>query len=265
VNPSDHIEREELLTPGPAEALANLLDLSDADIRDGAVLPPLWHWVYLLERPRQSALGPDGHPLTGIPAPPGPGRSRMYGGGRVRTLSPLRIGEPARRRTWLVSEVEKDGRNGAMTLATVRSEITQDGRVAVVEDSTILYRSGGRPLTAATTVAEPPPGDAVPFSVDERVLFRFSALTYNAHRIHYDRDYARSVEGYPDLVVHGPLQALLMAEHARRRGADLAVFEYRLVAPLFLGQGLVTRMHDEAGLSVTDADGRTTAVGTLTS
>ena len=263
--------RTELITPEPAEALAGLLDVPAPGAEEG--LPPLWHWVHLFERRRQGDLGPDGHPTHGIPAPPGPGRLRMFGGGRVTTHTLLRFGEPATRTTRLVGEVEKTGASGPMTLATVRTEIEQGGRLAVVEEQDIVYRQAGagapRRPAAAPQPEEPAP-EAVgrlEMDVDPVVLFRFSALTYNAHRIHYDAAYAAE-EGYPGLVVHGPLQALLMGECLRRAGLPVlgSTFAYRLVAPTFGEQRLaVTAAATDDGWSalVQDGAGRTTATATL--
>jgi 3-methylfumaryl-CoA hydratase len=157
----------------------------------------------------------------------------------------------------------------------VRSEISQDGRVVITEEQDIVYReAAGAPASPATPPAAPAPAPASPASrdwpvaVDPVLLFRFSALTYNAHRIHYDRDYARHVEGYPGLVVHGPLQALLMAELARRVTTlpGACEYSYRLVAPLFEGQGLIvsaTVGGDVTRLTARDADGRQTAAGAI--
>jgi 3-methylfumaryl-CoA hydratase len=260
-------ERTELLLPEPAEALGVLLDVPVPDLtRDG--LPPLWHWLYLLDRPAQADLGRDGHPVRGtIPSPPGPGRRRMWAGGRIETLGALRCGAPATRRTTVVSVQDKQGRTGPLTFVTVGHQILQHGEVVVDERQDIVYRDA----TSATPVTD---GPEVPAADDEwsievspTLLFRFSALTYNAHRIHYDRDYAREVEGYPGLLTHGPLQALAMAEAARARGGTGRVFEYRLTAPLFDHQGMVVRAVREPTRTVTsvrDHHGRQTATGLLT-
>lgn len=259
------VERTGLLLPEPALALGALLDVPVPDLA-GAGLPPLWHWLYLLDRPAQADLGPDGHPVRGcVPAPPSPGRRRMWAGGRVRTVGPLRCGEEATRRTEVVATREKRGRTGPLTFVTVGHRVSQRGRVVVDEEQDIVYRQAA----TAPAVAEEG-GPAAPVSAGEWVvdvtptlLFRFSALTYNAHRIHYDRDYARDVEGYPGLLTHGPLQALAMAEAARGRGRTGAVvFEYRLVAPLFDHQGMIVATDGET-TSVRDRHGRRTAVGTV--
>jgi 3-methylfumaryl-CoA hydratase len=263
------ISRMELITSEPAEALAGMLDIDAPTADEG--LPALWHWIYLLERRRQSDLGPDGHPSHGIPAPPGPGRLRMFAGGRVSTHTPLRFGEPATRTTKVVRTAEKDGRSGPLTFVTVRSDIEQGGRLAIVDEQDIVYRPPGSTLPARPSVGEAPlpvaPQGGLALDVDSVLLFRFSALTYNAHRIHYDPAYAAQ-EGYPGLVVHGPLQALMMGELIRRSGEPLIgqEFAYRLVAPMFGEQRMTVAPNpEETGISarVRDAAGRVTATSTL--
>jgi 3-methylfumaryl-CoA hydratase len=265
------VTRTEVIAPEATEALAGVLDIEPPDPR--GELPPLWHWIHLLDRRPQRDLGPDGHPTTGIPAPPGPGRLRMFAGGRVTTHAAVRLGEPATRTTRLVRSVDKQGRSGAMTFTTVRHEIEQHGRTVVTDEQDIVYRAAG------STLQEPPapPDDAgtdpsvtgsLELSVDPVLLFRFSALTYNAHRIHYDAEYARA-EGYPGLVVHGPLQALLMGECLRRSGAAMVGhrFSYRLLAPTFGTQRLRVTSRAEEGTGLTaevrDGAGVRTASATL--
>jgi 3-methylfumaryl-CoA hydratase len=290
---TDVIERTEVPQPEPAYALGDLLGVPVPDLRGGAGLPPLWHWVYLLDRPAQADLGPDGHPVRGaLPAPPGPGRRRMWAGGRVRTSGPLRCGTPATKRTRLLAVTEKDGRSGHLTFVTVGVQVLQDGAVVVDEEQDIVYRPVvyrpvvsrtvvSRPVVSRTVADAPEPSQAAPLpqvpagqrerevEVSPVLLFRFSALTYNAHRIHYDRDYCRDVEGYPGLLTHGPLQALAMAEAARAAGRTGDVsFAYRLVAPLFDDQGLIVgAVPGPDGTIVTaarDRHGRQTATGTFT-
>jgi len=269
------IERIELLTPEPATALAGLLDVPVPDLEAGEALPLTWHWLYLLERPLQRDLGEDGHPVrNAVPAPPGPGRRRMWAGGSIRATGALRVGEAATRLSRVLDTTEKSGRSGRLTFVTVGHTILQRGEVVVEERQDILYRDAdARSVSWAVeggtrARVEVGPGEwSVP--VTPVLLFRFSALTYNGHRIHYDRDYARSHEGYPGLVVHGPLQAMAMAEAARARGASSGpgeVYEYRLVAPLFEDQGLVARAADHEGgvrTTVRDAWGRRTAEGRI--
>jgi 3-methylfumaryl-CoA hydratase len=213
----------------------------------------------------------------------------MWAGGRVRTSGALRCGIPATKRTSVLSVTEKDGRSGHLTFVTVGVRVLQDGAVVVDEEQDIVYRDAAPAATGSR--AEPPPSPKAPpvvpagegereIEVSPALLFRFSALTYNAHRIHYDRDYCRDVEGYPGLLTHGPLQALTMAEAARAAGRAVSraasraasrtgdvSFEYRLVSPLFDDQGLiVSAVHGPGGAiatAVRDRYGRQTASGTL--
>jgi 3-methylfumaryl-CoA hydratase len=271
---SEIVERTETLVPGPARALGALLDVSVPDLDNGAGLPLLWHWLYLLERPAQADLGPDGHPVRGtIPAPPEAGRRRMWAGGHVRTAGSLRCGEAATRRSRVESVQDKHGRSGRLTFVTVHHQILQRGSVVIDERQDIVYRDavpspGPADASSEETPIVPPADGEWTIEVSPTLLFRFSALTYNAHRIHYDRDYARDVEGYPGLLTHGPLQALTMAEAARAAGwheGDRS-FGYRLLSPLFDFQGMVVgarREQDTVVTAVRDLHGRETAAGTL--
>jgi 3-methylfumaryl-CoA hydratase len=253
-------EVTELITPGPAQALAGLLGVPEP----GEELPLLWHWVYLLDRPPQSSLGPDGHQARGgMPVPPGPGLRRMFAGGRVWRHGALRIGAEATRRTWQASSARKEGRSGPLVFVTVRTEVSQGGEVVITEEQDLVYREAGADNQARSAQIVAVAGRDRTVTVDPVLLFRFSALTYNAHRIHYDRDYARA-EGYPGLVVHGPLQALLMAGLAGV-GAR-AEYSYRLVAPLYEDQGLVVSAApdgDAVRVSCRDTTDRVTATGVI--
>jgi 3-methylfumaryl-CoA hydratase len=275
-DPDEVIERTEILLPGPAQALGALLDVPVPDLEHGAGLPLLWNWVYLLDRPAQADLGPDGHPVRGtLPAPPRPGLRRMWAGGRVRARGVLRCGEPATRLSSVLSVRDKQGRSGPLTFVAVRHQVRQGGHVVIDEQQDLVYREpagpAGPPTAPAADGPTVPPGDGErAIEVSPTLLFRFSALTYNAHRIHYDREFARDTEGYPGLLTHGPLQALVMAEAARAAGYpdgdDGLVFDYRLTAPLFDHQGLVAgaaRDQDAIATRVRDRCGRPTATGTL--
>lgn len=262
------VERNEVIAAEPTESLAAALDI-DVPHTAGDAVPPLWHWTYLLERGPGQELGEDGHPVTGIPAPPGPGRRRMFGGGRVTTLGELVIGEPATKMTSIKSSVDKAGRTGPLTLTTVLQEIFQGGELVIREEQDIVYRAPGSGTLPPPPTAPPAPaGPTLDLAVDERLLFRFSALTYNAHRIHYDVDWCKQ-EGYDGLVVHGPLLALMMGEHFRRQGIDLRgkTFAYRFVSPLTKPQ-TVTVVPDadglERGAEARGASGTVAAVSTLT-
>jgi len=267
-------EVTELITSGPAEALSGLLGVEGTPFVE---MPLLFHWVYLLDRPPTVALGPDGHQAVGgMPVPPGAGLRRMFAGGRAWRHGALRVGAEATRRTWQASSAVKEGRTGPLRFVTVRTEISQGGQVVVSEEQDLVYRepavSGEAPAPAgAVRPAMAPAGAVVAgdgdwvVEVDPVLLFRYSALTYNAHRIHYDRDYARS-EGYPGLLVHGPLQALLMAELVRRSGVPASEYSYRLVSPLYDDQGLVVSAvpdGDATRVSCRDAAGRVTATGVI--
>jgi len=264
------VVRTELINPEPSEALANLVG-TDIPTHE---LPPLWHWIHLLERRPHADLGPDGHPTFGIPAPPGPGQKRMFAGGRVSTYALLVFGEPATRTTWVAGASHKQGSTGPLTFVTVRSEYAHDGRVCIVDEYDVVYRTPGSSLSmqagtlesVSATAATASRGPFLTITADEALLFRFSALTYNAHRIHYDHNWVRE-EGYPGLVVHGPLQALMMGELIRRSGAGLLgkQFAYRLVAPM-IGPQTFTVLAGEAGVDagaeVRDEHGNLTAVST---
>jgi 3-methylfumaryl-CoA hydratase len=284
---TDVIERTETLAAEPGYALAGLLGVPVPDLAGGAGLPLLWHWCYLLDRPAQADLGPDGHPVRGVlPAPPAPGLRRMWAGGRVRACGVLRCGEPATRLTRVLSTTDKVGRTGPMTFVVVGHQIVQRDQVVVDEEQDIVYRgpaTGGNPAARSAQAADAGGAAVVPAGDGEReipvsptMLFRFSALTYNAHRIHYDRDFARDVEGYPGLLTHGPLQALAMAEAARAaEGGNPAAragsarerhFDYRLVSPLFDHQGMIVSAvpgEGATGTAVRDRYGRRTAQGSL--
>ena len=261
------VVRHEVLAPEPAEGLAGMLDI---DVPKGGELPALWHWVYLLERRPHRDLGPDGHPTFGIPAPPGPGRRRMFAGGRVTTHRALAFGVETSRTTSIASTQEKVGRSGPLTFVTVRNEITQAGEIAIVDEQDIVYRSPDSTLSPSQEADVAPPSSREPsltLDVDTALLFRFSALTYNAHRIHYDHEYVGQ-EGYQDLVVHGPLQALMMGELLRRTGIDLVgkVYSYRLVTPMIGPQKMtVVAAEDgiESGAEARDQRGAVTAVSSL--
>lgn len=271
-----------------ATALAGLLDRDDVGgLVDGAPLPLCWHWLYFLERTRQRELGPEGHPLAGFPMPPEPGLRRMFAGGRIVTLAGgdgpgLRIGVHAVLHRTVVAQRRTKGRTGILHFATVRDVVSVGEHAVLTDERDIVYLSS-RPSPARPAQPEQPDG-APPATqrrqtvgVDPVFLFRFSALTYNAHRIHYDRDYARDVEGHRGLVVHGPLQALLMAELAAAladpAAQDAISLDYRLVAPLYEHDGLhvladpadAAPGDGEPGVrtQIVDDAGRVTARGTM--
>jgi len=252
---------EDPLHPGPVAAMSALLDLPAIATRAGEPVPPLWHWLYFLRWPAQQQLGPDGHPRDGRFLPPLPQRRRMFVGGRVDITEPLRLGQDTERVSSLAAVTTKQGRTGELLFVTQRMELRQRGRCCVVEEQDILYRSGNaaRPRTPAAhdDFSAPRSEDPwrLPQCLDPTLLFRFSALTANAHRIHYDLPYARDEEGYPGLVVHGPLLALMMLELVRRNAPDRPVrtVSYRLRSPVFAGERLLacgTSANDRADLRI---------------
>ncbi|WP_407548437.1 hypothetical protein QOM21_04675 [Streptomyces sp. Pv4-95] len=235
------------LDPAPVAALSAVLDLPETVATAGRPLPPLWHWMHFLTWPRQSDLGPDGHVRDGHFLPPLPERRRMFAGGRLEIRTPLTTGHPAEQSGRVVKVQAKKGRSGGLLFVTVRNEFSQDGELRVAEEQDIVYRSGGgAPVPAAVTLAPAaePRSDApwqLPWTADPAVLFRISALTANTHRIHYDATYVTDVEGYPGLVVHGPLLALMMLEVVRRQAPERTVrtLSYRLHKPAFCREQLL--------------------------
>jgi len=252
------VEWSDRVSSWSVEAFAALLDQpSPLDGAAPGVLPPMWHWFGFLAHPAQRELGADGHPAAGRFLPPIPHRRRMFAGARWRQHQPLPVDEPITCRSSVTSVEVKTGRSGEMAFVTVRNEFSRHGELAVLEEQDIVYRSQPDPPAgagpAARSAAEPaapaaPAAEAdrpvaeheLVLRPDAALLFRFSALTYNAHRIHYDQPYATGVEGYPGLVVHGPLLALLALELPRRNRpeAPVAEFRYRLRRPAFAGTEL---------------------------
>ncbi|MDX5563006.1 hypothetical protein PYK79_05490 [Streptomyces sp. ID05-04B] len=252
---------EDALPPAPAAALSALLDLPAPAAESGDRLPPLWQWLYFLHWAPQQALGPDGHLRDARFLPPIPDRRRMFAGGRCEITEPLRLNQPAERTVSLAAITPKQGRSGELLFVTERQEFRQDGRLCLVEEQDIVYRSGDGAIpshpAALDASAEPEPEGPWQLRLHptETLLFRFSALTANAHRIHYDSPYCRDTEGYPGLVVHGPLLALLMLELVRRNAPERQVrsLSYRLHRPAFVGEHLLadgTPTDDHAQLHI---------------
>jgi len=259
--------REDIATAAPLAGLAALLDHDVSPWVSGEV-PPLGHWLYFLPDSRQSIIGEDGHPRrdsTGL-LPPVPLPRRMWAGSRIEFLSPIPVGAALTRVTTIDAIKPKRGASGDLLFVTLRHDIAADGIAAIREEQDIVFREPA-PTTSATAAAplapqEPEPADAVrSLSPDPVLLFRYSALTFNAHRIHYDRDYARDVEGYAGLVVHGPLIATLLMDHAQRAGLSPRRFDFRAEAPLIDGAPFdLCLAHDDGStrLWARDATGRAT-------
>jgi 3-methylfumaryl-CoA hydratase len=218
-------------------AAAATLDDPESRFESGVPLPPLWQWFYFLPRPSQARLGADGHPERGGFMPPVALPRRMFAGARMRFHRPLVIGRAAERRAIIRNVLQKDGRSGRLAFVTVGYEFYQDGALCIEEEQDIVYREAGGPVPAPAPEPLPPLPEgswSAMVTPTPTLLFRFSALTFNAHRIHYDRPYATDVEGYPGLVVHGPLTAVLLMELVRRHTTrNVCRFEFRGLTPLF--------------------------------
>ena len=225
------------ITAAPVRNLSATLDREDPEPVKGTELPPLWHWLYFLPSARQGELGPDGHPKRGGFLPPVPLPRRMWAGGRLQWLAPLRVGDAVERTSRIVSVTHKSGRSGDLLFVLVRHELRNAQGLALTEEHDIVYRPAPRegdpvPPPQAAPKDAPWTREIVPGDV---LLFRYSALTFNGHRIHYDRRYVTEVEGYPGLVVHGPLIATLLVDLARRQRPDarLRNFSFKAVRPTF--------------------------------
>jgi len=224
------------ITKVPVQALSATLDRDDPHPVDGDVLPLLWHWLYFLPIARASQLGPDGHPRRGGFLPPVPAPRRMWAGGRYAFVRDLHVGEAISRTSTILDVSAKTGRTGTLVFVKVGHEISGESGVAIHEEHDIVYRD--LPLPGE---APPPPRPAPAGAVwsktiapDDVLLFRYSALTFNGHRIHYDRRYVTGEEGYPGLVVHGPLIATLLMELYRTQdGRRLSGFRFRAISPTF--------------------------------
>lgn len=229
--------RTDFAAATPVQALAATLDRDDPAPQPGDPIPPCWHWLYFLPLHRQSEIGPDGHPMRGGFLPPVPLPRRMWAGSRIEFLRPLTVGSPIKRVSRVVDVSGKEGRSGSLVFVRVRHEIGDEAGLALVDEHDIVYRDNPKPGDPV------PPAQAAPAEYewaktirpDDVLLFRYSALTFNGHRIHYDRRYVTEVEGYPGLVVHGPLIATLLLDLLRRNLPDATVsrFAFRAVKPIF--------------------------------
>lgn len=252
------IEDEGQITAASARLIHATLGETDRPApAAGDALPPLWHWCAFPPDAPMEALGADGHPRGSDLMPPMPLNRRMWAGGALQFHAPLRVGDRIRRRSSLRAITQKEGAAGPMVLATVDHVISGPNGPAIEERQDIVYLN--IPDSYTPPRARPIRGRPVrQLELSETLLFRYSALTFNAHRIHYDLAYTREVEKYPDLVVHGPLQAtLLMAEALRHRGRPPASFDFRGVHPMFAGApGEITLEDEDGGLSLyTGQDG----------
>jgi len=223
----------------PVRALEATLDHPASNVEAGTPLPPLWHWLYFLPLHRQSEIGPDGHAQRGGFLPPVPLPRRMWAGSQFEFHTPVRVGDKVERTSTIADVTQKDGRTGPLVFVKVRHELrcNGDSNPAIVEFHDIVYRAAKQPGDP-----EPAPVAAASGAIwqreivpDDVLLFRYSALTFNGHRIHYDRRYVTEIEGYPGLIVHGPLIATLLMDLLRRHApaAEVASFRFKAVRPTF--------------------------------
>jgi len=238
-----HIGRTQVATdvvhPGPANLLRLTLGRDDPEFREGDPLPPAWLALYFLPRVATDALRPDGSPRdTGV-IPPMPLPRRMFAGERVRLHRPIRIGETLRRETALADITLKGGSTGTLVFTTVTSRVFGADGLALEDERRTVFREEVKAGARNEAPRRDPASTDVPWrrrvTPDPVLLFRFSALTFNSHRIHYDRAWAMDVEGYPGLVVHGPLTTTLLVDFARDRhpGRTIAGYATQARAPLF--------------------------------
>ena len=230
------------VTAAPVLALTATLDHPATPVASGTALPPLWHWLYFLPMHRQSEIGDDGHPRRGGFMPPVPLPRRMWAGSQLQFKTPLRVGDAVQRRSTIADVNIKDGRSGQLVFVKVRHELSAQGAAepAIIDTHDIVYRAAQQPGDVPPPPTLAPTGAAWQREIlpDAVLLFRYSALTFNGHRIHYDRPYVTGVEGYPGLVVHGPLIATLLMDLLRREmpAADVAAFSFKAVRPTYDGR-----------------------------
>lgn len=243
MNLRDWIGRTETVTdtatPTPFAALSATFDRSPDRPDIGTPLPALWHWLYFLPLHKRSDIGPDGHAKRGGFLPPVPLPRRMWAGSQFEFHGPIRVGDTITRTSTIHDVTEKTGRTGPLVFVKVRHEIRRAGEEAkaLTEFHDIVYREAAQPsdVAPAPTMAPTTSTWERKWIPDDVLLFRYSALTFNGHRIHYDRKYVTEVEGYPGLIVHGPMLATLMLDLLRYERPDATVtrYEFKAMRPVF--------------------------------
>ena len=251
--------REDNLVAAPVDRLSATLDHPSSLAGPAGILPPCWHWLYFHDAEPISGLGADGHPKRGGFLPPVPLPRHMWAGSRVTFLSPLMLGDVARKQSTIIDIRQRHGGSGALVFVTLRHEVFVNDKLVIEEIQDLVYRDGdiarGKTLPAADEAQW-----HRKLTPDSVMLFRYSALTFNSHRIHFDRNYAIGEEGYSSLVVQGPLTATLLLDllHRRQPAVTLAYFEFRAVAPLLEGSDLILQGRRDGELITLwalDADG----------
>lgn len=227
---------EDTISAAPIRGMSATIDRADDDPQMGDPIPVPWHWLYFLPSPLASELSSDGHPKKGGFLPPVPLPKRMWAGGSIEIFEALKIGDRVKRVSTISDVTHKSGATGELVFVTLVHEIYVEERLAISDRQDLVYRESANSDTPVA-VPKPAPGGALwssSFEASPPLLFRYSALTFNSHRIHYDKDYAVNVEGYTDLVVQGPLLATLLLDLLRRERpkSRLKRFDYRAVRPL---------------------------------
>ena len=241
------IVEEETLVPLALCRFARAVGKADEHDR-----PPLPHWAFFLPNPLSGETGPDGHPKRGGFLPDITLPRRMFAASSIEFPGELELGAPAKQTSRVAELTHKSGRTGDLVFAKVEKRMEQEGELRVREVQTYVYRDEGDPVSMPQPAAEAPEGEA--WQPDEASLFRFSAATYNGHRIHYDYPYTTEIEGYPALMIHGPFTAAKLADLAMRSG-NLASFSFRATAPLFLGEPVYLRPSADGEFEAVRCDG----------
>lgn len=248
-------EQEDRLDPARSNVLLAALG-KDGAVAEDDPLPPLHHWLHFWEPRTPAQTGADGHPARGGFLPPIPLPRRMWAGGELEFLQLLHFGEAVTRRSTVSAIDRKEGRSGELIFVTVRHELHGRTGLAIRERQDLVYRASSTAVAALPEAVRDPAWEAV-FDPDPVLLFRYSALTMNSHRIHYDAPYAQAEEGYPALVVQGPLQATMLADHAQSRlGGALGTFAFRGLTAAYVGLPLgLASESGEDGLALWTAQG----------
>ena len=232
---------EDLISARQSNLMAATVGFPPKKLCDGESLPHLWHWIYFLEGAPVNELGLDGHPARGGFMPPVPLPNRMWAGGRVEFISPVIIGSIVRKESSILKVDYKQGRSGDLVFVTVRHEVkSQLGILLIREEQDIVYKKSNPTKPVKSTQSIMPAAQFTKtYTPNSTMLFRYSALTFNGHRIHYDMDYCRKTEGYQNLVIHGPLNATMLAGFAEEiSNIKLDTFRYQGLSPAVLGTSI---------------------------
>ena len=230
------METTDILDPARAAALHTTLGLSGPAPSANDPLPAFWHYIYFWDAQPAELLGDDGHPKTGGFIPDLGLPRRMWAGGDLQFHTPLRLGVPAKKVSKLMRADQKTGASGPLAIVTIDHQISQNGKLCISEQQNLIYREAANPDAAQPIppLAQVDETESETHHFTTTQLFRYSALTFNGHRIHYDQTYARQAEGYPDLIVHGPLLAQFLIHFAERQFGALKEFSFQATAPLFV-------------------------------